>query len=293
MACDQRAARRWLACGLVLAGGLLSAVPLSAQATPPPGIAAEALSDYVIGPGDLLQIDIFELEELSKTVRVTGEGVITYPMLGAVEVSGLTKRALETRLARLLSERYVRDPQVTVFIEEMQSGKVSVLGAVQQPGGFGLIGAKTILDVLSQAGGVSRDAGTRAFLIRASNPEPVAIDLKRLLEEADLKLNLAVAPGDVVYVPKARFNKVYVYGQVEKPGVFDVEEGERVTVLQAVSMAGGLSRRSAAGKTKIVRGGVGGKRVVVPVDLSQVLAGRAADPLLEPGDIVVVPRSFF
>src|SRR5436190_4158154 len=155
------------ALGLSLASCAL-AVAGPASAPPGPGAAAsalpsEALNDYVIGPGDLLQVDIFELEELSKTVRVTGDGAISYPMLGSVHVAGMTKLKLEAKLARLLEEKYVRNPQVTVFIKEMQSGKVSVLGAVQTPGGFGLVGARTILDVLSQAGGISKDAGQRAF----------------------------------------------------------------------------------------------------------------------------------
>jgi polysaccharide export outer membrane protein len=280
--------------GAVLAALLLVLLPLGpALAAGPEVLPGGALNDYLLGPGDLLQVDVFELEELSKTVRVDGDGSITYPMLGRVELGGLTKRAAEEKLARLLESRYVKSPQVTIFLEEMQSGRVSVLGAVNAPGGFPLVGPKSLLDLLSQAGGVSRDAGSRAFLIRGARAEPVEIDLRRLMQEADLSQNLSVAPGDVIYVPQARPTRVYVYGQVEQPGVFDVPEGDQVSVLQAVSMAGGLARRAAAAKTRVVRAGDGGKRDILPVNLERVIAGRDADLTLEDGDIVVVPKSFF
>jgi polysaccharide export outer membrane protein len=288
------AAHAALAVSVLLALGSAPGAVASPAGVPiSPVIPSEALNDYEIGPGDLLKIEIFELEELSKEVRVTGEGTISYPMLGSVPVSGMRKRELENNLARLLEDRYVRNPQVTVFIKEMQSGKVSVLGAVNTPGGFGLVGSKTVLDALSQAGGITKEAGTRAFLIRGTGSEPFLVDLKKLMEEADLSKNVPVAPGDVIYVPKAKNNKVYVYGQVEKPGMFEVEEGDRVTVLQAVSMAGGLARRASPGKAKIVRAAAGGKRQVIRVHLDRIIAGKDSDAVLESGDIVVVPKSFF
>ena len=292
---DRITARFALVVTLAVAGIPRNVVGADAPPAAPVATAVpeEALNDYVIGPGDLLKIEIFELEELSKTVRVTGDGSITYPMLGSVKVEGLAKRALEQKLATLLEEKYVRNPQVTVFVEEMQSGKVSVLGAVTKPGGFGLIGGKTVLEALSQAGGITRDAGTRAFVLRGSSQSPIAIDLRRLMEDGDLSLNLKVEAGDVIYIPKAKMYKVFVYGQVTRPGSFEVDEGDHLTILQAVAMAGGLAKRASAGKTKIVRRGENGRQVTLQIDLDRVLSGKEQDVELTKGDIVVVPQSFF
>lgn len=274
-----------LALALARAGG---------AAESPPTTRESVLRNYAIGPGDLLEISVFELEELSRTVRVSADGTISYPMVGVVEVRGLTALELEQRLAEMLAQKYIRDPQVSVFLREMQSGTVAVLGAVGQPGGITLIAQGTVLEALSRAGGVTNDAGSRAYLIRGTASEPVTIDLRRLMEEADLALNYPVGAGDVLYVPKVRRYKVYVYGQVEKPGAFEVEEGQPITVLQAVSMAGGMARRASAGKIKVVRGSQGeGKQKLFKVNLSSVISGKAKDFVLLEGDIVVVPKSFF
>jgi len=285
----ERRLRSWLV--LILA--FASAVPASAQLDADADeLRNAAFTSYVIGPSDVLDVEVFELEELSKTVRVSGEGTISYPMLGIIVVSGLTKFQLEARMAELLSRRYIKDPQVTVFIREMKSGNVMVLGAVVDPGGVSLIGTGTVLDALGRAGGTTRDAGHRAFLIRADRSSSTVIDLRRLLEAADLTMNLPVAAGDVLYVPKARLYKVFVYGQVLEPGEFEVQEGDEVTVLQAVAMAGGLGRR-AKGKVKVVRATHGMQKRTFEINLSKVIEGKAADFALQEGDIVVVPKSFF
>lgn len=254
-----------------------------------------AFDEYVIGPGDILAVDVFELEELSKKVQVTNSGTITYPMLGIVEVAGLTKQQLEAKLRDLLAERYVRDPQVTVFLEEVRSGTVAVLGAVRNPGGIGMLVSHTVLDALSQAGGITDDAGRRAYVIHpGSDAKPSLVDLRRLMEEADLSQNLRVGAGDVIYVPRARRYKVFVYGQVESPGAFEVEEGDDVTVLQAVAMAGGMARRAKGSKVRVIRKQSGARRPErIKVNLGRILDGKAPDFALKEGDIVVVPKSFF
>lgn len=271
---------------------ILESAGAAARAQAAGGVRGEALRDYVIGAGDLLQIEVFELEELSKTVRVSGDGSITYPMVGTVAVGGLTKADVEKKLGDLLESKFVRNPQVTVFLKEMQASKVSVVGAVHDPGGFGLIGDKTVLDALGMAGGVTREAGTRAFLIRAGSDAPTLIDMTRLLEAGDMSQNARVTAGDVIYVPRAKTYRVFVYGQVEKPGAFEIQEGERVTILQAVAMAGGLARRASAGKTKVVHA-KDGERKMVKVDLNGIIDGKDPDMELAEGDIVVVPKSFF
>ena len=232
-------------------------------------------------------------ETRSVTLDFHPDGRITYPMLGALDVLGKTTAELEATIRDALARKYIRDPQVIVFVHEMQSGNVSVLGAVREPGGISVVGSATLIDALSRAGGMSPEAGTKAFMVRKGSDEPIVIDLRRLMEEGDLTLNFPVESGDVIYVPKSRKFNVYVYGQVQSPGVFEVRDDEDISVLQAVAMAGGLARRASSGKVKIVRSGNGRGQQMIHVNLGNIIAGKALDVPLKEGDIVVVPKSFF
>lgn len=279
------------------------------------------VDDYQIGAEDLLEITVFEAPELNHTVRVAAGGQISLPLLNAVEAAGLTSRELEFVLQELLRRTYMKDPHVAVFVREIQSHPVSVFGAVKRPGVFQIRGAKTLVEVLSMAEGLADDAGDTVVVMRqagwleAADPpvaksvavgisqtnstndvidagtgKTVEIEVKNLLQSGDPHYNLLIYPGDVVKVTRA--GMVYVVGEVRKPGGFVLKTNENVSVLQALALAEGLTRTSAASRAQIIRTEEGtGARSEIPINLGRILSGRASDPLLRPKDIVFVPNS--
>ena len=275
----------------------LEAHPLSETLPPQVGLAlAGSRTDYRIGRQDLLEIKVFGVDELNQTVRVSDDGSISMPLLGRLAVAGLTKTELEQLLARLLGERYVRDPQVTVFVKEYESKRIAVTGAVKSPGTFEMLGRKTLLEMISMAGGLDADLGKEIIVFRQSEDRPterIAVDLEQLVYRADPALNLVLEPNDIVYVPAVEKIRIFVSGAVRNPDVYEVPRDEPVTVLKAVTLAGGPTIRAAEKKTQILRTDTAGGRVVLNVDLKKVKRGKIEDPLLREGDIVLVPESFF
>jgi protein involved in polysaccharide export with SLBB domain len=178
----------------------LEAFPIPVQAQAP--YLKRGGSDYRIGRQDLLELKVFDLKELDQTVRVADDGSITLPLLGRLDAAGLTKGELEALIARLLEERFVRNPQVTIFVREYQSKKVAVSGAVKKPDTYEMLGEKTLLEMISLAGGLDRDLGKEIIIFRpqADGTQRIAVDLDKLVYEADPTLNVAVLPGDIVYV---------------------------------------------------------------------------------------------
>jgi polysaccharide export outer membrane protein len=253
-------------------------------------------TDYRIGRQDLLEIEVFGVDELSQTARVGDDGSISMPLLGRLMVAGLTKTELEHLIARLLGENFVRDPQVTVFVREYESKKIAVTGAVKRPGTFEMLGRKTLLEMISMAGGLDSDLGKEIIVFRRLDQEPtrrIAVDLDRLVYQADPALNLLLEPNDIVYVPTVEKIRIFVSGAVRNPDVYEVPRDEPVTVLKAVTLAGGTTVRAATKKIQILRTDDNGDRVILQVDLNKVKRGKAEDPLLREGDIVLVPESFF
>jgi polysaccharide export outer membrane protein len=261
--------------------------------------------DYKIGPEDLLEISMFEAEELNRTVRVSFQGNISLPLLGTLKVKGLTASELEREIRALLAEKYLQDPHVSVFIREYRSHRISVMGAVEKPNVYGVTGQKRILDMLAMAGGLTDNAGYLLFLIRppganegeAQNPKAESdrgeaktyvIDLKELLIGGNLALNLAVMHGDVINVPVG--GKVFVGGEVWRPGGFPLK-GERMTVNQAIVLAGGVKPQADGSKTRIFRSTAKGTgRDIIPIDVYAIQKGQEEDVFLSENDIVIVPR---
>lgn len=272
---------------------------------------------YRIGPDDRLDIRVFSADAFSGVYRVSGEGEISIPLVGEVHVAGQTPSALEQTLEERLAERYMRNPNVTVQVAEMQSRAVSVIGAVTTPSVYQVRGRTTLLEVLAMAGGLTEAAGSEVLIVRSargSSPdtsfvaaastttvdpasgeapaipagsEIVEVNLTRLLESGDA--GLVVRPGDVVQVPPAKM--VYVAGEVNRPGGFTLTAGEPITVLQAVALAEGLGPTAASGRSIIVRQREDGGKEEIPVDLEAVLEGEEAAPLLEPSDVLFVPNN--
>lgn len=273
----------------VLAGLLaLCAVLLTAQ--------EKFTQEYRVGPKDLLEISVFGADELSRTVRVSEDGKVSLPLLGEVLVDGLTKSELEKKLADLLGEKYVQNPQVTVFIREYQSKRVSVLGAVEKPGPYQLLGRQTLMQIVSEAGGLTRDAGSDIIIIRQlpdGTSTSLRISIDDLFLKGDAKLNVPLEAGDIVNIPVDKLVTVYVFGQVKNPGALQVKKSAMPTLLQAIAQAGGFTDRASRGGVVIKRMDETGKEKEIKVNARSILNNKQKDvPLLE-NDTVYVPESLF
>jgi polysaccharide export outer membrane protein len=253
----------------------------SVSSAPEPG-------DYILSQGDLLQITIFEAEELNTEARVSARGFVTLPLLGQVEVKRLTAREAEQKIEDLYRKDYLQNPHVSVFVKEHQGGKITLLGALQSPGTFDYPGRQHLLDVLALAGGLSENAGQMVQVRRkvedSDRPETFLVDLDALVKEGKSELNIEIRGGDVVFVPEG--GVVYVDGAVRKAGTFPIKEG--MTVREAIIAAGGLSKIADEKDVKLVRYTTSGKREVVKLNLRKSKPGSSNDLLVQDRDVIFV-----
>lgn len=263
-------------------------------------------STYLLGPNDELEISGIELEETgAKTSRIDGQGYIQVPLIGRVRVAGLSIQQCEQELNKRLST-YIREPQVAINVKELRSQPVSILGAVNTPGVHQLQGQKTLLEMLSLAGGFRPDVGYTIRITRQREwgclPLPNArldasgkfsvgeVKLKEIIEARNPAENIQILPHDVISVPKAEM--VYVIGEVRRSGGFVLGEHESMSVLQALSMAEGLERTADGRRAKVLRlTSDSDRRQEIAVDVKGILKGKSDDVLLQGGDILFVPGS--
>ena len=253
-------------------------------------------SEDIIGPEDLLEVNVFELPELKTTTRVLGDGTVSLPLLGVVQAAGLTRTGLEARLSELLSSRFVQDPQVSVSVTEHRSRLVSVIGAVTKPGTYPMIGPRTLLQIISEAGGLTREAGADIVILRkrdTGESERLHVELDQLVVAGDPALNLSLVPGDVVNIPIDRPIYVFVDGAVKSPGQVEGKLSRPISLLQAVARTGGLTERANLRGVHVLRKRPDGSQLRLPVNLRDIRKGKADDIMLEDGDVVVVPETFF
>lgn len=254
------------------------------------------ISEYRIGPQDLLEFSVFGLEELNKTVRVSEDGSISLPLIGDIQVEGLTKGEVEKKLSQLLEKDYLQDPQVTVFIREYQSKRVSVIGAVKNPGPYELIGHQTLLQIISRAGGLTKEAGKEIMVIREQNDgetESIRIPIDDLIIQGKVDLNIALKPNDIVNIPIDRIVRVYVFGQVRNPGALEVKKSNIPTLLQAIAQAGGFSDRASKGGVLLKRMDETGKEIQKKINAKAIIKGKKEDIQLKENDVVFVKESLF
>lgn len=280
----------------------------NAPGSPDPSSGSVVDPNYILGPEDVVTIDVFDLPELSKmNVRVANDGLVSLPLIGRVQAAGLTAEQLRQELAEKWGENYLQDPQVTVFVKEFKAKPVSVIGAVEKPGLFPLTGQRTLIEMLSMAGGFGKKstspAGRTVLITRKSGfkdlvpvegmhvrgPDQIEVDLNRLLYTRDEGLNIEIKPLDIISVSKA--DVVYVTGAVKKPGGFVLEDRPTMTVLQALAMAGYFTGTAAKGSARILRTNQDGSKTEVPIDLGKILKGKAGDTTLAANDILFVPDS--
>lgn len=261
---------------------------------PPESAAAPANSDQASGVsglavGDLLKVSVMGAPDYDQEVRVGGDGNISLALLGSVHVAGMsTDEASLMIRKRLMDGGFFSDPQVSVLQKEFATQSVSVLGEVQKPGVFPLMGPRRLFDVLSLAGGTTPKAGQVVSISHhnpAEKPETVALsnDLQK-----NLTANVQVVPGDTVVVSKA--GVVYVVGDVRTPTGVIMDNGGRLTVLQALAMAQGANNTAALNKSRIIRKTSQGQKEI-PLHLKKILAAKSPDVPLQAEDIVFVPSS--
>jgi polysaccharide export outer membrane protein len=274
-----------LAIGLFLSRGaaLPAEVPQSAE--------------YRVGPKDLLEVTAMGVAELNKfVVRVSEDGLIRLPLVGEVDVNNLTQSDVEKKLIKILGEKYLLNPQVTVFILEYRSKRVSVLGAVEKPGPYELLGRQTIMSIISQAGGMTRDAGNDIIVIRQlpdGSSTSIRISIDELFVKGEAGLNIPLEPNDIVNIPVDKVVTIYVFGQVKNPGALQVKRSNLPTLTQAIAQAGGFSDRAAKGSITIRRKKPSGEEIEIKVNAKDILKGKVKDVPLMENDTVYVPESLF
>ena len=272
----------------------------------------ERKSVYILGPEDQIAIRVLDLEEFAegasgkdRVYRIDLRGQINLPLVGRMKVSGQTVEQFEATLVEKLRE-YLKAPSVTVTVAEYKSQPISVVGQVQTPGVHQLQGRKSLLEVISVVGGLKPEAGHQIKITRkieyGAIPLPKArtdatgqfsvaeVSVKRILNAESPEENIQIQPFDVISVPKAEL--VYVVGNVKRSGGFILGDREKVTALQALSLAEGLDRDASSNGAKILRKPPqGGERQEILVALGDILKGKKADVAMEPDDILFVPSS--
>jgi polysaccharide export outer membrane protein len=273
---------------LVVLAGLASAqeprAPLQPQGT-----------EYVIGAQDVLTVTVWDSPDLSGKFTVEADGSFTFPLIGRVKAGGLSLRQFEGELKKKLADGYFKNPQVSVAVESYRSQRIFIVGEVRNPGTYPLTGDMTLIEAIARAGSTTPAASPEAIVVRA--PAGKAADGPTLpgekeatantqrvnlrdLQSGTLSQNLALRDGDTIFVPRAE--SIYVFGQVKSPGAYALQSVE-TTVLQALSLAGGVTDRGATNRIKIVRV-VKGEKQETRVKLTD---------LVLPGDTIIVPEKFF
>lgn len=254
-----------------------------------PAVTAQSSqSGLLIGAGDLIQVSVYGTKDFDSQVRVSDNGEVSLPLLGSVKVAGLTTSQAEHSIANLLVDgQYFNNPQVSVFEKEYSTQGVSVLGEVQKPGIYPLLGQHTLFDVISAAGGTTLKAGREVTITHRSVPNQPQRVILSYGTAGPVNGITPVYPGDTIVVSKA--GVVYVVGDVRLPGGI-VMENSKLTVLQAIAMAQGANSTASLDKTKLIRNTAAGRQEI-PIALKKILASKAPDPEVRPDDIIFVPSS--
>ena len=250
-------------------------------------------SDYRVGSEDVLKVSVYDEPDLSLEVRVSSDGIITYPLLGRVKVGGLTIPEVEKALLDLLGKDYLVNPQVTVFVQEY--GTIYVIGEVHTPGPYPLKPHMSLMSALAMAGGITDLAALdKVIVIRkeGDSKQVIEVSVDEMTNGGLKGKDIVLRPYDVIQVKKSSGKNIYILGQVTKPGEYELKES--LTVVEAISLAGGLTKISAPNRTRVIRV-EDGKKTVIKVPVNSILksGNKKEDVTLQADDVVMVPESFF
>ncbi|HVF91894.1 MAG TPA: polysaccharide biosynthesis/export family protein, partial [Blastocatellia bacterium] len=282
-----------------------------------PGVIASPEEDYMIGPGDVIEIHIEDAPELSRVFRVTSTGSIMIPFIGRLDASRKTTEQLRKAVEDGLRGEYLVDPKVTVTVKEYNSRSFFIQGAVRDPGVYQIEGQASLLELITVAGGLGDKHGTVAYVLRkqkhsqeseappraepsegesapaekAGEPEPqyqlITVNIGGLLK-GRFDQNIPIKPGDIVNIPQA--DVFFVAGEVREPGSFPLKDG--TTLRQAISLAQGTTFKAAANRAIIFREDpASGKREEISIDVNAVMSGKKQDVPILANDIIIVPNS--
>lgn len=277
---------------------VMAQIPLAAPSRPavtpasasipasPPTSALPVDPGLKLSNGDLIEISVFGVPELSAKLRISGSGDIYLPLIDYVHVAGLTVDEAQDLIQKRLEDGgFVREPHVAIVVDESLTQAIQVLGDVNRPGPYPAVGDRRLFDIISAAGGLNDRAG-RNVTIQHSNGEKQEVILSLNLADDD-KGNVPVFPGDIIFVNRAGI--VYIVGDVSHPTGFRIEDNS-LSVLKCLALAGGQTKTSALSKARILRETPNGVQEV-PVDLKKVLHAKAPDIAMVKGDILFVPGS--
>jgi polysaccharide export outer membrane protein len=246
-------------------------------------------SNVNIGEGDLLQVSLYGWPDFNAQVRVSSSGEISLPMIGQVEVRGLSPTQAEALISkRLETGGFFNNPQVSVLDRELATQGISVLGEVEKPGIYPILGPRKLFDLISAAGGTSPRAGNRILIARRANPQDVQTVILSDDPKKSLTANVDILPGDTVVVSKA--GVVYVVGDVRLPGGFVMDKDKALTVLQALALAQGAGTYASLNHSKLIHRASDGVHET-PIPLKKIIEGKAEDPKLQADDILFIPHN--
>ena len=240
-------------------------------------------ANMLLGPGDVVKIMVYDHADLLTEARISETGAISYPLIGDVSVAGLTSIDAGKKIAAMLERgAFIKNPQVSVLVTSMQSQQVSILGQIARPGRYPIDGPRTITDMIAAAGGLNAEAGDAVVLLRPNNgaPKKEVFDFGSLVRNDGLGTNLEVSAGDTIFVDRA--SHFYIYGEVQKPGIYKLEKS--MTILQALSVGGGLTPRGTQRGIVVKRRDAAGKMTELKPQ---------SDDVIQADDVVFIRESLF
>ncbi|MDD3814916.1 MAG: polysaccharide export protein [Desulfocapsaceae bacterium] len=255
-------------------------------------LATDDIGDYLLGPGDLLQVTVFETQDLNAEVRVSSRGIISLPLLGNVDVRNLTAAEAETKIEAELKVKYLQDPHVSIYIKEHVSKQITLVGSFKKPGTYDYVSKRKLLDVIAIAEGLSEKAGSAAYITRFDEKTKknvnYFIDLDELVRRGNMEQNIVVMGGDVVFIPET--GQCFVDGAVRKPGTYPLRNG--MTITEVITLAGGLAGYADSDKIKLIRRVENGKeRQVLSLSFNDLQGGVGDSLLIKDQDIIFAESS--
>lgn len=270
---------------------------------------------YRVGPKDILNISVWEEPDLTKEAVIDQDGTINYPLLGTIQIAGMSVKQIDTKITHLLAMDYLVNPEVDVTIKEYNSQKVLVLGEIKKPGLYMLTGLTYLLEIISRAGGLTENAGNQVNIYRAKDSRPIAsssydmsdlsdliekikpvsIDLDELMKKGDLLYNLTLRSEDVIIFSNKKDadvleQKVYISGHIKKTGSYDYQKG--LTALNLCIIAGGFQDRAAPNRAVLTRNS-DNQQIMLKINLNKIKLGKIKDIQLQPGDRLHIPESIW